>query len=157
MRNVLKRIFEFMSFFLWCLVLEILSIYFFTFVMHSGLRQIQKIAPLNHPFLWEAWPPSPPTRGSAPSWLRMLLDGIPNLTGLNLVRKNFIHFFSQVPSLLLTTVEYNINYISKTENCIKKNSSTQKFVSGDCASFETAFFPHTWSVKTLENCEQNRS
>ena len=41
MSNVLKRIFEIMSFFVWFLVFELWSILYFTFVMYSGLRRFQ--------------------------------------------------------------------------------------------------------------------
>ena len=55
--NVLKWIFEFLSFFLY--VFDLRSIYF-TFAMHLGLRRIQNLfyirglCPPKPPFLWEA-------------------------------------------------------------------------------------------------------
>ena len=59
MRNVLKRIFEFMRFFARFLVFEIWSILYFTFVMHSGLDgNLNKIA-------GGASPPTPPA-GATP-------------------------------------------------------------------------------------------
>ena len=55
MSNVLKRIFEF--FFVQLLVFEAQQIFYFTFVVHSGLK---RSAP-SCPFLWEASSPTPPS------------------------------------------------------------------------------------------------
>ena len=74
MRNVLKRIFEFMSVFLQLLVFELWSILYFTFIVHSGLGRIKIFfmlvgsTPLNPPFLGRLGPRTP-TPGPGYFWI----------------------------------------------------------------------------------------